>query len=252
MSTLIYYKIITFVNVIVLMIILLIDLSYNSNSDYINSYNKNSFNKNQGSYFSDSEYKTPNTKKSNEYELHLKIFNEQNLDTDYFNFNTISMKKSIRFYIEFIALSLLSPKFQYNRNYYKIDQFENNVNEKILTNSEHFDMKMVSIILLDMLKLILCRYYILYLNDPEKIQIMTMRLSLKNSDNHINSYNITICIILTLKYIYENIGYNQLLFSVKDLYQIFSELNNHPDDEIEYISKQWFNTIRKNSEVGNI
>ncbi|SOV18410.1 conserved Plasmodium protein, unknown function [Plasmodium sp. gorilla clade G2] len=132
------------------------------------------------------------------------------------------------------------------------DQFENNINEKILTNSELYDMKMVSIILLDMLKLILCRYYNLYLNDPEKIQIMTMRLSLKNSDNHINSYNITICIILTLKYIYETIGYNQLLFSVKDLYQIFSELNNHPDDEIEYISKQWFNTIRKNSEIGNV
>lgn len=110
------------------------DLSYNSNSDYINSYNKNSFNKNQGSYFSDSEYKTPNTKKSNEYELHLKIFNEQNLDTDYFNFNTISMKKSIRFYIEFIALSLLSPKFQYNRNYYKISegakQIEKDLKEK--------------------------------------------------------------------------------------------------------------------------
>ncbi|SBS86844.1 conserved Plasmodium protein, unknown function [Plasmodium malariae] len=121
---------------------------------------------------------------------------------------------------------------------------QNNVNEDIIRNSEHIDMKKTSIILLDILKLILFELYSLYLNDPSKIQIMTMRLSIKN-DNNNASTKITIAIILTLKYIYETIGYKELFFSLQDLYQIFSELNDHPDDEIELISKKWFNEISK-------
>ncbi|CRG93947.1 conserved Plasmodium protein, unknown function [Plasmodium gallinaceum] len=125
------------------------------------------------------------------------------------------------------------------------DDFKNTINEKIVRNSEFFDMKQTSIILLDLLKLILLEFYSLYLNDPEKIQIMTMRISLKNNNNN----NIIISIILTLKYIYETIGYKELLFSVKDLYQIFSELNDHPDDEIEFLTKEWLNSISKHTET---
>ncbi|CRH00769.1 conserved Plasmodium protein, unknown function [Plasmodium relictum] len=125
------------------------------------------------------------------------------------------------------------------------DDFKNSTNEEVIRNSEFFDMKQISIILLDILKLILLEFYSLYLNDPEKIQIMTMRISLKNNNNN----NMIICIILTLKYIYETIGYKELLFSVKDLYQIFSELNDHPDDEIEFVTKQWLNSISKHTET---
>ncbi|CRH00787.1 conserved Plasmodium protein, unknown function [Plasmodium relictum] len=88
----------------------------NSVSDYPNLY--------ESSHGTDLSYDDMGEKKKriDEYALHLKIFNEQNLDNDYFNFNSLSIKKSIRLYIEFIALSLLSPNFKYNINYFKVSE----------------------------------------------------------------------------------------------------------------------------------
>ncbi|ANQ09366.1 Uncharacterized protein PCOAH_00033060 [Plasmodium coatneyi] len=134
--------------------------------------------------------------------------------------------------------------FAYLPRVHTNDHFKNSINEDVIRYSEHLDMKMVSIALLDILKLILLELYSLYINDPEKIQIMTMRLSLKNENNN-TSPNVTLCIILTLKYIYDTIGYKELLFAVTDLYQLFSELNDHPDDEIEFVTKEWFASISK-------
>ncbi|CAD2108903.1 hypothetical protein YYG_01508 [Plasmodium vinckei petteri] len=134
--------------------------------------------------------------------------------------------------------------FEYLPRIHMNSDFNNSVNEDVIRNSENYSIDQISILLFDILKLILLEFYSLYLNDTEKIQIMTMRLSLKN-DNNNTSYNITISILLALKHIYETIGYKELLFSLKDLYQIFSELNDHPDDEIEYVAKQWFSSISK-------
>ncbi|CAA9988952.1 conserved Plasmodium protein, unknown function [Plasmodium knowlesi strain H] len=134
--------------------------------------------------------------------------------------------------------------FAYLPRLHANDNFKNCINEDVIRYSEHLDNKMVSIALFDILKLILFELYSLYINDPEKIQIMTMRLSLKNENNNTSS-NVTLCIILTLKYIYDTIGYKELLFAVTDLYQLFSELNDHPDDEIEFVTKEWFASISK-------
>ncbi|ETB61013.1 hypothetical protein YYC_01962 [Plasmodium yoelii 17X] len=134
--------------------------------------------------------------------------------------------------------------FAYLPRIHMNSDFNNSVNEDVIRNSENYTIEQITILLFDILKLILLEFYSLYLNDTEKIQIMTMRLSLKN-DNNNTSYNITISILLALKHIYETIGYKELLFSLKDLYQIFSELNDHPDDEIEYVAKQWFSSISK-------
>ncbi|CXI67577.1 conserved Plasmodium protein, unknown function [Plasmodium berghei] len=134
--------------------------------------------------------------------------------------------------------------FAYLPRIHMNSDFNNSVNEDAIRNSENYTIEQITILLFDILKLILLEFYSLYLNDTGKIQIMTMRLSLKN-DNNNTSYNITISILLALKHIYETIGYKELLFSLKDLYQIFSELNDHPDDEIEYVAKQWFSSISK-------
>ncbi|KJP87277.1 hypothetical protein AK88_03074 [Plasmodium fragile] len=139
--------------------------------------------------------------------------------------------------------------FAYLPRVHANDEFKNSINEDVIRYSEHLDIKMVSIALLDILKLMLFELYSLYINDPEKIQIMTMRLSLKNENNNTSS-NVTLSIILTLKYIFDTIGYRELLFAVTDLYQLFSELNDHPDDEIEFVTKEWFASISKFSAEG--
>ncbi|EUD68678.1 hypothetical protein C922_01078 [Plasmodium inui San Antonio 1] len=139
--------------------------------------------------------------------------------------------------------------FAYLPRVHANDDFKDCINEDVIRYSEHLDIKMVSVTLLDILKLILFELYSLYINDPEKIQIMTMRLSLKNENNN-TSCNVTLSIILTLKYIYDTIGYRELLFAVTDLYQLFSELNDHPDDEIEFVTKEWFASISKFSADG--
>ncbi|KMZ98884.1 hypothetical protein PVNG_00678 [Plasmodium vivax North Korean] len=139
--------------------------------------------------------------------------------------------------------------FAYLPRVHTNDHFKNCISEDVIRNSQQLDIKTVSIALLDILKLILFELYSLYINDPEKIQIMTMRLSLKNENNNTSS-NVTLSIILTLKYVYDNIGYKELLFAVTDLYQLFSELNDHPDDEIELLTKEWFASISKFSAEG--
>ncbi|ANQ09300.1 Uncharacterized protein PCOAH_00033220 [Plasmodium coatneyi] len=74
-----------------------------------------------------------------EYALHLKIFNEQNLGNDMIQFNSISVKKSIRQYIEFTALSLLSPSLKYDANYFKASENVKSVEQslKVMYSSIH-------------------------------------------------------------------------------------------------------------------
>ncbi|SBT77582.1 conserved Plasmodium protein, unknown function [Plasmodium ovale] len=59
---------------------------------------------------------------SDEYTLHLKLFNEQNLGNDNFQLNSLSVRKSLRLYIEFIVLSLLSPNLKYDADYFKASE----------------------------------------------------------------------------------------------------------------------------------
>ncbi|KJP87259.1 hypothetical protein AK88_03056 [Plasmodium fragile] len=66
-----------------------------------------------------------------EYALHLKLFNEQNLGNDMIQFNSISVKKSIRQYIEFTALSLLSPSLKYDANYFKASENVKSVEQSL-------------------------------------------------------------------------------------------------------------------------
>ncbi|KMZ79704.1 hypothetical protein PVIIG_00978 [Plasmodium vivax India VII] len=72
-----------------------------------------------------------NFNQCDEYALHLKIFNEQNLGNDMIQFNSISVKKSIRLYIEFTALSLLSPSLKYDANYFKASENVKSVEQSL-------------------------------------------------------------------------------------------------------------------------
>ncbi|CRG93929.1 conserved Plasmodium protein, unknown function [Plasmodium gallinaceum] len=106
-------------------------ISSSENSKYISDYS----NLYENSHETDLSYdNSDGKKKTDEYALHLKIFNEQNLDDDYFSFNSLSIKKSIRLYIEFITLSLLSPNFQYKVNYFKVSENTKKVVELLKLN----------------------------------------------------------------------------------------------------------------------
>ncbi|GAW81682.1 hypothetical protein, conserved [Plasmodium gonderi] len=114
--------------------------NYDHSSFYVNDYG-NSAGETNLSYESGNE----NYNQFDEYALHLKIFNEQNFGNDMFQFNSISVKKSIRLYIEFTALSLLSPSLKYDANYFKASESVQNIEQslKVKYSSIHkeFDKK---------------------------------------------------------------------------------------------------------------
>ncbi|ETB60997.1 hypothetical protein YYC_01946 [Plasmodium yoelii 17X] len=113
-----------------------IDDSYNSQNDdfYSNSHYLNS---KENSFYDDGSEYEDNSNDDNhsyEYELHLKLFNEQNWNDNKFQCSSLSIKKTMRLYIEFIILSLLSPNLKYDSDYFHISENVKNAKMRLKEN----------------------------------------------------------------------------------------------------------------------
>ncbi|SCN61415.1 conserved Plasmodium protein, unknown function [Plasmodium chabaudi adami] len=113
-----------------------IDDSYNSQND--NFYSSDRYmNSKENSFYDDgSEYENNSNddNHSYEYELHLKLFNEQNWNDNNFQYSSLSMKKTMKLYIEFIILSLLSPNLKYDSDYFHISENVKNAKTRLKEN----------------------------------------------------------------------------------------------------------------------
>lgn len=122
-----------------------IDDSYNSQNDDFYS-NNHYLNSKENSFYDDgSEYENNSNddNHSYEYELHLKLFNEQNWNDNKFQCSSLSIKKTMRLYIEFIILSLLSPNLKYDSDYFHISENIKNAKMRLKENYENIYNKIM-------------------------------------------------------------------------------------------------------------